>query len=115
MTTEDVVRSNRAALKGFLSAYHDKGVRYLLDPATRAAALRSVTDYVNSEQKNPTDAAIMAQILNHSGFYESKTVRQRMANDDFRASLETQVKFFMDQKQIAQAPDLDRAIITDLL
>jgi hypothetical protein len=115
VTTEDVIRSNRAALKGFLAAYHDKGVPYLLDPKTRNAALSSVTDYVNSEQKNPTDAAIMAEIMNASGFYDSKTVRQLMTRDDFRASLDTQVKFFMDLKQIAHAPDLDRAIVTDLL
>ncbi len=115
VTTEDVVKRNRPGLKAFLGAYHGQGVPYLHDPRTREAALRNITDYVNSEQKNPTDAAIMARILDQSGFYDAGTVKQRMTRDDFRASLEYQVKFFMDLKQIASAPDLSKAIVTDLL
>ena len=38
-----------------------------------------------------------------------------MTRDDFRASLEYQVKFFMDLKQMPAAPDLSKAIVTDLL
>jgi ABC-type nitrate/sulfonate/bicarbonate transport system substrate-binding protein len=115
VTTEDMVVRRGPALKAFLSAYHDKGVRYLLEPRTRESALRSITDYVNSEQKNPTDAAIMGQILGNSGFYDARTTKQLMTRADFRASLETQVKFFMDLGQIKTAPDLDKAIVTDLL
>jgi len=115
VTTEDVLKSSRPALKSFLAAYHNKGVPYLLDPKTRTEALRSITDYVNTEQKNPTDPAIMNQILTTSGFYDGKTVKQLMTRPDFRANLETQVKFFMDQKVMKTAPDLDRAIVTDLL
>ena len=115
VTTEDVIKSRRPALQAFLSAYHDKGVPYLLGASTRDAALRSITDYVNGEQKNPTDAAIMKQILGNSGFYDSATVKQLMSRGDFRASMELQVKFFMDLKQIKTAPDLDKAIVTSLL
>jgi ABC-type nitrate/sulfonate/bicarbonate transport system substrate-binding protein len=115
VTTEDVVKSSRPALQGFLAAYHDKGVRYLLDPTTRDDAIRTITDYVNKEQKNPTDATIMNAIITNSGFYDTKTVKQLMTRSDFRASLEYQVKFFMDLKQIASAPDLDKHIVTDLV
>jgi ABC-type nitrate/sulfonate/bicarbonate transport system substrate-binding protein len=115
VTTEDVLVKSRPALKGFLSAYHDKGVRYLQDPKTRAEAIRTITEYVNKEQKNPTDAAIMNQIITQSGFYDSKGTKERMTAPEFRASLEYQVKFFMDLKQIKTAPDLDKAIVTDLL
>jgi ABC-type nitrate/sulfonate/bicarbonate transport system substrate-binding protein len=115
VTTEGVLASSRPALKAFLAAYHDRGVRYLLDPKTRDEAIRTITEYVNREQKNPTDAAVMNQILAQSGFFDAKTVRQLMTRDDFRASLEYQVKFFMDLKQIKSAPNLDRHIVTDLL
>jgi ABC-type nitrate/sulfonate/bicarbonate transport system substrate-binding protein len=115
VTTEDVIKSSRPALKAFLAAYHNKGVTFLLDPKTHDEALRSITDYVNTEQKNPTDAAIMNQILANSGFYDANTVKQLMTRDDFRASLEYQVKFFMDLKQIKSAPELDKAIVTELL
>jgi hypothetical protein len=38
-----------------------------------------------------------------------------MTREDFRASLEYQVKFFMDLGQIKTAPDLSKAIVTDLV
>jgi ABC-type nitrate/sulfonate/bicarbonate transport system substrate-binding protein len=115
VTTEDVVKSSTPALRGFLSAYHDKGVRYLQDAKTRKEAIAAITEYVNKEQKNPTDAAIMSRIIELSGFYDSKTVKQLMTREDFRASLEYQVKFFMDLGQIKSAPDLSKAIVTTLL
>jgi ABC-type nitrate/sulfonate/bicarbonate transport system substrate-binding protein len=115
VTTEPVLKTERPALQAFLAAYHDKGVPYLLNPATRQDALRTVTEYVNKEQKNPTDATIMTRIMDDSGFYDRKTVKQLMTRDDFRANLEFQVKFFMDLGQIKAAPDLDKAIVTDLV
>lgn len=74
-----------------------------------------MTDYVNTEQKVPTDIAIMKQIIRTSRFYDAKTTKSLMTRDDFRASLETQVKFFMDLKRLPAAPDLSKAIVTDLL
>jgi len=38
-----------------------------------------------------------------------------MKHEDFRASPGYQVKFFMDLGQIKTAPDLGKAIVTDLL
>ena len=115
VTTESVLQSDRKALSMFLSAYHDKGVPYLMNPATRSEALRTITEYVNKEQKNPTDAAIMGRIMDDSGFYDRRTVKQLMTRADFRANLEYQVKFFMDLGQMKSAPDLDKAIVTDLV
>jgi ABC-type nitrate/sulfonate/bicarbonate transport system substrate-binding protein len=115
VTTQDVIEKNRAGLKAVLAAYHDKGVVYLLDPKTRDAATKAITDYINAEQKVPTDAAIMDKILTMSKFYDAKTTKALMTKDDFRASLETQIRFFMDLKQMPQAPDVSKAVVTDLL
>jgi len=115
VTTEAALQSSRPALQAFLKAYHDKGVPYLQNPATRPEALRIVTEYVNKEQKNPTDASIMKAIMDDSGFYDSRTVKQLMTRDDFKANLDYQVKFFMDLGQMKSPPDLDKAIVTDLL
>ena len=115
VTTESVLKSDRAALQAFLAAYHDKGVPYLMNPATRPEALRTITEYVNKEQKNPTDTATMTRIMDDSGFYDRKTTKQLMTRADFRANLDYQVKFFMDQGAMKSAPDLDKAIVTDLL
>lgn len=115
VTTEAALANQRKAIQAFLAAYHDKGVPYLMNPATRTEALRMVTEYVNFEQKNPTDAAIMTQIMDQSGFFDRKQVKTIMTSPDFRAGLEYQIKFFMDQGQIKAAPDLSKAIVTDLL
>jgi ABC-type nitrate/sulfonate/bicarbonate transport system substrate-binding protein len=115
VTTQDVIDKNRAGLKAFLAAYHDKGVVYLLDPKTREAATKAITDYINAEQKVPTDASIMDKILTMSKFYDAKTTKALLTKDDFRQSLETQIKFFMDLKQMQQAPDVSKALVTDLL
>ena len=115
VTTEAVLATKRKALQSFLAAYHNKGVPFLLSPATRAEALRIVTDYVNAEQKNPTDAAIMGRIMDDSGFYDAKQAKQLMTTPDFRGGMEYQVKFFMEQGAMKSAPDLSKAIVTDLL
>ena len=115
VTTQAVLATKRKALQGFLAAYHNKGVPFLLSPATRAEALRIVTDYVNAEQKNPTDAAIMGRIMDDSGFYDAKQAKQLMTTPDFRGGMEYQVKFFMEQGAMKSAPDLSKAIVTDLL
>ena len=86
-----------------------------MNPATRPEALKTITEYVNREQKNPTDASIMTAIMDQSGFYDSKTVKKLMTQEDFRSNLEFQVKFFMDLGQMKSAPDLDKAIVTDVL
>ena len=38
-----------------------------------------------------------------------------MTSPEFRAGLEYQVRFFMEQGQMKAAPDLSKAIVTDLL
>jgi hypothetical protein len=70
---------------------------------------------VNKEQKTPTDAGIMERIIAMSGWYDLAAVRALMKRDDFRASLEQQVKFFTDLGQIKGVPGLDKAIVTDLV
>jgi len=115
VTTEATLKSHRAQLQGFLAAYHNKGVPFVNNPATRPEAIRIISDYVNKEQKNPTDAATMTRFMDNSGFYDAKTVRQLMTHADFRANLDFQVKFFTEQGQLKGVPDLDKAIVTDLL
>lgn len=115
LTTEPILNSHRKQLQGFLAAYHDRGVPFVNNPATRPEALRLITDYVNKEQKNPTDAATMTRFMDNSGFFDRKTTKQLMTHADFRAGLEYQVKFFTDIGQMKGAPDLDKAIVTDLL
>lgn len=115
LTTEPIIQSHRKQLQGFLAAYHDRGVPFVNDPATRPEALRIITDYVNKEQKNPTDTATMQKFMDNSGFFDRKTTRQLMTDAEFRAGIEYQVKFFTDLGQMKGAVDLDKAIVTDLL
>lgn len=115
VTTEKALDAQRDNLRKFLAAYHGKAVPYLKDAGTRDMAIASITEYVNTAQKNPTDPAIMTQMIDNSGFYDSGEIKQVMTSPDLREAMEYQVKFFMDLGKISSAPDLDRALVTDLV
>lgn len=115
VTTETALETKREALRRFLSAYHGKAVPYLQSSETRKQALADITQYVNTEQKNPTDGGIMTQIIDNSEFYDLPTVKKVMTASTFRDSLEYQVKFFRDLGRIKSTPDLNKAIVTDLV
>jgi len=112
---QSVVDGNGAALRAFLTAYHDKGVRYLRDAATQDAAIADITRYVNAEQKSPTDEAAMRQQLLKSRFFDVREARDIIASDAFRAGLEDQVRFFMDAKQVQAPIPVEPAIASGLL
>ena len=42
-------------------------------------------------------------------------VKQVMTSPDLREAMEYQIKFFMDLGKIKNAPDLDKAIVTDFV
>ena len=112
---QNVVDTRGAALRAFLAAYHGKGVPYLHDAATQAAAIAAVTHYVNAEQKSPTDEAAMRAQLLTSRFFDLREVRAVMTGDALRAGLEDQVKFFVDTKQVRAPIALDSMIVRDLV
>ena len=60
-------------------------------------------------------AAIMGRIMDDSGFYDAKQAKQLMTSPEFRGGMEYQIKFFMEQGTMKSAPDIDKAIVTDLL
>lgn len=115
VTTEKVVNTQADNLKKFLAAYHGKAVPYLTDAGTREKAISSITEYINTAQKNPTDPTIMSQIIDNSGFYDRNEVRQVMSSPDLREAMEYQIKFFTDLGKISKTPNLDNAIVTDLV
>jgi ABC-type nitrate/sulfonate/bicarbonate transport system substrate-binding protein len=115
VTTESALQANRDGLRRFLSVYHDKGVDYLLSPATKNEATAAITEYVNNEQKSPTDTAIMNRLLGESTFYRSKEAKQVISSPAFVESLEYQLKFFRDIGQIKNTPAVREAVVDDLL
>ncbi|MEP7207336.1 MAG: ABC transporter substrate-binding protein [Casimicrobiaceae bacterium] len=115
VTTEEVIKSSRAALTRFLAVYHDKAIPFVTGPATREQAVALITNYVNQEQKNPNDEAVMRRILADSEFYDLAAVRKLVQGDELRASLEEQAKFFVDIGQIKSAPNMRTAIVDNLV
>ena len=111
----NVVETRAQALRAFLTAYHGKGVPYLLDPATQPAAIAEITRYVNAEQKSPIDEKAMRQQLLTSRFFDVAKVREIVSSDAFRAGLDDQVRFLLDTKQIAAPIPLDDVVVRDLL
>jgi ABC-type nitrate/sulfonate/bicarbonate transport system substrate-binding protein len=112
---DSVLSGQRDAVKGFLAGYHDKAVPYVLDNATQNQAIKEITDYVNTEQKTPTDADIMRELLVQSGFFRREEARRLMQADGFVAGLEDQVKFFTDSGQLKASVPMKPAVVADLL
>ena len=110
-----VVETSGPALRAFFAAYHGKGVPYLLNAATQAAAIAEVTRYVNAEQKGVTDEGAMRAQLLGSRFFDLAGARAIMKSDAFRAGLEDQVQYFVDSKQIPAPIALDKVIVSDFL
>lgn len=115
VTTEQALERQGDNMRKFLAAYHGKAVPYLKEAATREKAITSITEYVNTAQKNPTDPTIMTQMIDNSSFYDSTEIKAVMTSPALREAMEYQVKFFMDLGKISKAPDLDAAIVTDLV
>jgi len=110
-----VVEKQGAALKAFLAAYHGRGVPYLLNPATQGQAIAEITQYVNAEQKAPTDEGAMKAQLLGSRFFDLDSARRIVKSDGFRAGLEDQIKWFVESKQIPAAIAADKLIASELL
>lgn len=115
VTTDEVIRTSGPALQRFLTVFHQRATPFVTNAATRDQAVALITDYVNNEQKTPNDEAVMRKIIANSEFYDLAAVRKLVSGDELRASLEDQVKFFMDIGQIKAAPDLRAAVVTNLL
>lgn len=115
VTTESALQANREGFRRFLSVYHDKGVNYLLSPSTKREATAAINDYVNNEQKSPTDAAIMNRLLGESTFYRAKEAKEVIGSPAFLESLQYQLKFFHDIGQIKNTPAIKNAVVADLL
>lgn len=109
------VETQREAVAGFLRAYHEKAVPFLKNPATTAEALREINDYVNTEQRTPTDIEIVRELLVQSGFHDRQQAKALISSDDFVASLESQVKFFVDSRQIKRAVPMKQFVVPTLL
>ncbi len=112
---DSVLSSQRDVVKGFLAGYHDKAVPYVLDSSTQSQAIKEITEYVNTEQKTPTDADIMRDLLVQSGFFRRDETRRLMSADDFVTSLEDQVKFFRDSGQLKASAPMKPAVAADLI
>ncbi|MFN8703631.1 MAG: ABC transporter substrate-binding protein [Rhodospirillales bacterium] len=107
--------AQRAAMVAFLGAYHDRAVPYLRDPVTTEEAIREINAYVNTEQRTPTDIAIMRELMTASGFFDRPQTKALMSDADFVEGLEDQVKFFMDSGQLKSSASMKPAVVSGLL
>lgn len=115
VASESVVAERGDDLRAFLAAYHGKAVPYLTEAATQEAAIAEITEYVNTEQKTPTDANIVRELMLQSGFYDHAEAKELMTADALVAGLEDQVRFFVDSGQLKSARPMAEVVATDLL
>jgi ABC-type nitrate/sulfonate/bicarbonate transport system substrate-binding protein len=115
VASEQAVAERGDDIRAFLAAYHGRAVPYLKDAATQETAIAEITEYVNTEQRTPTDADIVRQLMLQSGFYDLTEAKALITADAFVAGLEDQVKFFIDSGQLKSARPMAEVVAADLL
>lgn len=115
VASEKAVTTQKEAVAGFLGAYHDRAVPYLRNPTTSAEAIKEINDYVNTEQRTPTDIAIMRELLVQSGFHNRQEAKVLINSDAFLAGLDNQMKFFVDSGQLKKSVSMKQFVLPHLL
>ena len=113
--SDSILNTQKDLISSFLSVYHERAVPYVKDKSTSSDAIKEINDYVNFEQKTPTDVSIIRELLVRSGFYDRTQTRKIISSDEFIASMEDQVKFFMDTGQMVRAVAIRSNVIKGLI
>jgi ABC-type nitrate/sulfonate/bicarbonate transport system substrate-binding protein len=113
--SDSILNNQKDLISSFLSVYHERAVPYVKDKSTSSDAIKEINEYVNFEQKTPTDVSIIRELLVRSGFYDRAQTRRIISSDEFIASMEDQVKFFMDTGQMVRAVAIRSNVIKGLI
>lgn len=115
ITTREAAQSNPEGIARFLKAYHESGVAYLTDPATKEAAIKDIQDYMASVGAGVDDVDSTRQSADAIKFYSLDEARQLLKSAAFKAAIQKQIDFWMDAGVIENAPDVDRALNLDII
>lgn len=106
--------TKRDALRGFLRAYYQDAVPYLMSPATQGEAITHMANYLNAAVKGALSEDDMKKQVALSGFPNLERAKV-IQKDELRSALETQAEFWVQSKRIPAKPDFGKLLDTALL
>ena len=115
IATREAVENNSEGITKFLTAYHESGIGFLTDPATKADAIKAIQDYMASVGAGVDDVESTKKSSDAIEFYSLKEAKDLLTSEDFSKAIEKQVQFWLDAGVIKKAPDVKGALNTSLL
>lgn len=115
IATRDAVENNPEAITKFLRAYHESGIAFLNDSATREEAIKAIQDYMASVGAGVDDVESTAKSTDAIEFFSLDEAKELLKSPEFVDAINKQVDFWLESDVIESAPDVEGALNTDLI
>jgi NitT/TauT family transport system substrate-binding protein len=115
IATRDAVENNPEGIARFLTAYHESGIAFLTDSATRAEAIDAIKNYMESVGAGVDDIESTEASVDAIDFYNLEESRALLASDGFMDAINKQVDFWLAAGVFTSAPDLSGAVNASII
>jgi NitT/TauT family transport system substrate-binding protein len=115
IATRETIKTKPESVAAFTRAYHDKGIAYLTDPATKAKAIEEIQTYMRSVGAGLADLDSTAESVEAIKFYTLKESSDLLASEKLLQAATRQAQFWLDTGAIKKMPDIAAAINADLI
>jgi ABC-type taurine transport system substrate-binding protein len=115
IATRETIKNKPDSVAAFAKAYHDKGIAYLIDPATKAKAIEEIQTYMRSVGAGLADLESTAESVEAIEFYTLQESKDLLGSEKFVQAATRQAQFWLDAGAIKKMPDIAAAINADLI
>lgn len=115
IATREVVDNNPEGVARFVAAYHESGVGFLEDPATRDEAVKAIMDYMTSVGAGIDELESTRDAVDAISFPSLADAQARLASPEYLAALAKQAQFWIDSGVFEKMPDFASAINATLV
>lgn len=110
IATSKAVTENPEGIARFVRAYHESGVAFLADKKTRDEAIQAIQDYMTSVGAGVEELESTRDAVDAIDFLSLSDAQKRLSSPEYRAALEAQAQFWIDNGTIPAMPDFAAAI-----
>lgn len=115
IATRDAVENNPEGISRFLQAFQGRGVPYLNDSATREEAIAAIQEVMTDAGAGLEEIESTTKSVNGIEFYDLETARDLLSSDEFAASVDAQIQFWIENGAFEEAPDMESVLNTELI
>lgn len=115
IATREAVDNNPEGITRFLQAYLGQGVPYLNNEATHEEAIEAIQEYMTSVGSGLEELEATTKSVEGIEFYDLEQAAELLTSEDFLNAVDAQVNFWVENGAFEEAPDIERALNTDLI